>query len=801
MFSIVRKAILAVLLLGGLTLVSTGNAHAQDECPVIPADGPGVQRIDGQGTYSFYGIPLIVVDQPVVAMVDDGLAAQGDLESFPPSAGQVIGELTSDFFTTPFSFTINLPAVGNGLQVDLDQDDVDEAGVQIYRVIVGQNVNNTVPLVGVSAAGILTSYDRDSETDEIIQGAVVVYAPDDQQGFPCGYGADGKLFTDDDPIVTLPQGFTVANIADGMITFDRSAVAGVTVADPPGAGSPDFSDQGIVESFNTLTDFLRERYVFNEFKGIDWDALHAKYLPRVEEAEANEDLGAYFLALVDLAHDLFDAHVYLQPGNIVNDPKALETAKQGLARDGGGVGAKATELDDGRIIVTSVDPAGPAAAAGLEFGAELISVNGVPVADALAEPVRYLAFPGTPEAKRIKDVEYLLKQPVGTEFEITYLPAGSDAEVTTTLTSVPELPVQAEQPLMPMQYRLEDGVGYVTWPGFSRTGIATHIFADFIKVMNQQQIPGIIIDLRSNGGGSALMEYAVMSYLFDEEHPLDLGITDSYHYNEQSGGFVREPQTLKFSSPAGSQPYTGDVVMLVDQNCASACEFMSYWLQASGRADIVGQYATEGAGGNTNGIFLPGQIQFNFTEGTELDPETGLPTFQDVGVRPDVEVPVTEETERAKVEGGDPVLEAGIQHLRRLAFERLDLQATSFVSETVTSVAPATWTPDETGNTYASPDDPIQFSITAWTESDETNPDSIMLNAYPGVRKATELETDAGTWSIYGVEGTDEYTVLGVIVIDEQPYIVTTTTTDENLVTLMVEYVFLPALRDFAVAE
>ncbi|MEZ4556002.1 MAG: hypothetical protein R2854_06045 [Caldilineaceae bacterium] len=87
-----------------------------------------------------------------------------------------------------------------------------------------------------------------------------------------------QLFTDDDPIVTLPQGFTVANIADGMNTFDRSAVVGVTVADPL-SRLTDFSDQGIVESFNTLTDFLRERYVFNEFKGIDWDALHAKYLP------------------------------------------------------------------------------------------------------------------------------------------------------------------------------------------------------------------------------------------------------------------------------------------------------------------------------------------------------------------------------------------------------------------------------------------------------------------------------------------------------------------------------------------
>ncbi len=679
-------------------------------------------------------------------------------------------------------------------------------GVQIYQVSLAQNVLNTVPLTGIAQSGILNSYYRDNETNEIVEGAVVVYAPDDQQGFPCGYGEDGQLFTADDPIVDLPSGFTVANIAaDGTITFDRSVTARVDVADSPGSASPDFSDQGIVESFDTLTDFLRERYVFNEFNDIDWDALYAEYSPRVEEAEADEDLGAYFLALVDLAHDLFDAHVYVQPGDIVSDPKALKTAREGLTRDGGGVGAELTELDDGRIIVSDIDPEGPAAAAGLAFGAEVVRVDGVPVQEALDEAVRYLVFPGTPESKRILDVQYLFKQPIGTEFEVTYRLPDTDNEVTTTLTSIYDVPTQADRPIMPMEYRLTDGVGYVTWPGFARTGIATHIFADFIKVMNQQQIPGIIIDLRSNGGGSALMEFAVMSYLFDEENPLNLGIADDYRFNVGTGEWVREPKNSELSGPAGFQPYQGDVVMLVNETCASACEFMSYWLQASGRADIVGQYGTEGAGGNTNGIFLPGNMQFNYTAGTDLDNETGLPTFQGVGVQPDVRVPVSEETERTKFEGGDPVLDAGIEHLRRLAFERMDLQPTTFVSETVAAIVPTLWTPDETGTAYTSPDAPIQLSVSAWTETDEMNPDSIMLNAYPGVLKISDLETDAGTWSIYGVEGTDDgtdvYTILAVSVINEQPYIVSTSTTDENLAVLMVEYVLLPVLRAFEVVE
>jgi len=44
-------------------------------------------------------------------------------------AGQVLGVITSDFFSTPFSYTINLPFAASGLQVDLDQNDGKDTGV------------------------------------------------------------------------------------------------------------------------------------------------------------------------------------------------------------------------------------------------------------------------------------------------------------------------------------------------------------------------------------------------------------------------------------------------------------------------------------------------------------------------------------------------------------------------------------------------------------------------------------------------------------------------------------------------
>ena len=43
-----------------------------------------------------------------------------------------------------------------------------------------------------------------------------------RKDFPSGFGADNKLFTDDDPLVRLPAGYTVVNMDTTPFTFDRS---------------------------------------------------------------------------------------------------------------------------------------------------------------------------------------------------------------------------------------------------------------------------------------------------------------------------------------------------------------------------------------------------------------------------------------------------------------------------------------------------------------------------------------------------------------------------------------------------
>ena len=57
----------------------------------------------------------------------------------------------------------------------------------------------------------------------------------------------------------------------------------------------------------------------------------------------------------------------------------------------GGLGMAIRELDDGRIIVNSVTEGGPAQKAGIEQGAEISEMGGMPVGDFVAEVQPYSA--------------------------------------------------------------------------------------------------------------------------------------------------------------------------------------------------------------------------------------------------------------------------------------------------------------------------------------------------------------------------------------------------------------------------
>jgi C-terminal processing protease CtpA/Prc len=609
--------------------------------------------------------------QPVAALMDVSDAIQGKHSEWTPRAAQVLGMLTRPLAPAPTAYRINVPLAIPGGYADLDNDGQKDAGVQIYAAVLATNLVGDSYLEQMEQQGE-TSYLLDPQTGAVRQGTFLVYAPDAAQGFASGAGADGIFFTADDPAVALPAGYTLVTLTeDGKVSFDRSRTAQMDILNPAESVSPNFSDQGILESYNSLIDMLKERYSYTALRMLDWEQIRQKYLPAVQAADTAKDFGAYYATMRELALSIRDAHVYTYTTD-----QALSQASTRRFNEayGAHLGAALKELSDGRFVVVSVDPEGPAAQAGWKFGTEVVSVDGTPIGERV-KTMPLLESAGNPEVIRAMQTRFALAFAPGAKATVEYRQPGESKLQRATLTPAAELglPPAAPEPEGPdgeMSFKqLDGGAYYAHWRMFDNP---LYKIALWEQMLSQAQgAPGIILDLRQNGGGSVGLLYTMASYLFPPDKPAALHWVDNYTYDDKAGDLVKQFATdVPISSPKPELTYNGAVVVLVGEGSASAAEYLPQFLQRAGRAVVVGETGTEGAGGFLERAAMPGGFTFAFTKGRSYFAGTDELNLEAKGVDLDVRVPITLENEKAKQEGRDPVLEAGLAALDEEAAKR-----------------------------------------------------------------------------------------------------------------------------------
>lgn len=628
----------------------------------ITNDEGGPVGITGEVEYTnpFFNVGVAA---PVVILEDQAGFVDRDEGYLLPVESQTLGQITTDFYTSPFSYSIALPIEPKGGFRDVDNDGEGDTGVQIFAIAYWNNTFGDPFLEerdlggggwSTAYASTIVSDDPDLER-EIVGGKFLVYAQDGQQGFPNGLGDDGLLFTEDDPIVTLPQGYTIVDMDSEPFTFDRSRNPVIDLIEPDDAALVDYSELSYTEAFDALVDQLSNEYAFTEYKAIDWEALRDEFHPRFEEADANEDELEYLRALRDFSWQIPDGHI---AGPFIAD----DFREAAL----GGIGIAIRELDDGRVLVNFLLEDGPAAEAGMELRAEILEMNGQPIGDYISNTISYFAPYSTPHNQRLDQLLFATRFPLGTEVEVTYQnPGGSPQTVTLDVAGeVDSFNFWLEDETrdgfeLPLEYEyLEDaGVGYVQIFSFLDNDLLTiQLWERMIQDMNENEVPAIIIDMRKNGGGRGFLADQMAAYFFDE--PLITGNTG--FYDEERGEFYTDPDGEDtFFLPSEEFRYTGDVVVLVGPDCASACEFFSYDMTLEDRATIVGMYPTAGLGGSVDDVAMPADETFRFTQGRAIDAEGNI-HIEGIGVVPDILVPLTEETLFSE---GDPVLEAALTFL------------------------------------------------------------------------------------------------------------------------------------------
>lgn len=629
----------------------------------IVNDEGGPVSITGEVPYTNAFFTLGVAE-PVVILEDQAGFVDRNENFLMPVESQTLGQITSDFFTSPFSYSIALPIEPQGSLRDVDNDDIEEPGVQVFAPAYWTNTFGDPYLEerdlfggGWSTAYASTRTSSDAETRrEVVGGKLLIYAPEVGQGFPSGFGEDGLLFTEDDPLVAVPQGYTVVDLDTDPFTFDRAREQVIDLIEPESSALVDYSELSYTEAFEALVDKLSKEYAFTELKGLDWEQIREDLLPQFEAADEAEDPQLYRRGLRDLALAIPDGHV--------SGPQLLDDF---LADTSGGLGIALRELDDGRTVVSFLTPGSAAAEEGIELGAEIVALNSEPIADVVSAVVPYSAPFSTEHVRRLQQLRYATRFPLDTVVEITYLNPQSDEEVTAELTAVAEPQSFAASSFsagqdgfeLPVEYRQLEGspYAYAAISSFSDNELLTiQLWERLMRTLNEQNVPALIIDMRQNGGGSGFLADQMAAYFYNEPHV----IGNTGRYDEELDDFFFDPRSeQRFYLPAEELRYNGEVAVLVGPNCNSACEFFAYDMTIDDRAAIVGQYPTGGLGGSIDTVRMPGGEFFTFTKGRAVDADGNI-HIEGTGVVPTVPVPVTEET---LFSSGDPVLEAAQAHL------------------------------------------------------------------------------------------------------------------------------------------
>ena len=659
---------LRYLLLAGLLLATCFSVAAQTDlapAPLLNNEG-GTRALSGTMSYTN---PYLTdgVAEPLIILEDQAGFVDRDRDFVFSLESQVMGRITSDFFTSPVSYVLQLPFEPRGSLRDVDNDGEEDGGVQIFAIAFWTNIWGPPELEerDLGGGGWSTAYastdtsNRSQTLNEIIGGQLLVYAPDGEQGFPSGYGEDGLLFTEDDPAVGLPAGYTLVSLDSDPFTFDRSAEPVVNLIEGEAAEADDFSGMDYTAAFDAMLDKFRREYAFTEYKGIDWDAKRAEFRPRFEQAQADADAEAYGFALRDFSWSIPDSHVSVSFG-----PAVYRGFREAIA---GGIGIAIRELDDGRIVVNFLLEDSPADEAGIELRAEILEINAQPAAGYVSETVAWSEPFSLEEQKRLQQLRYATRFPADSEVELSWRNPGAEEISSAVLPTSEERDSFDFSSFFQGRDRHRLPLEFEEIEGSDFTLVQIHSFSDnerltidlwerLIDELNYYAVPGLVIDMRSNGGGSGWLAQQMAAYFFHEPHVLG----NSGFYDEDTEDFFFDPDTEDdFILPPEDLRYDGEVAVLVYSSCYSACEFFSYYMTVADRAAIVGHTATAGAGGSVETFYMPDDMEVTFTVGRAVDADHNI-HLEGIGVVPTLRVPVTEET---LFSGGDAVLEAAIAWL------------------------------------------------------------------------------------------------------------------------------------------
>lgn len=393
-----------------------------------------------------------------------------------------------------------------------------------------------------------------------------------------------------------------------------------------------------LDSFEKVWTTIRDKHWQKEPGGLDWQAIHEEFRPRVEQA-ATEDPGStekVRAILREMLGRLHQTHFNILPGNVyaaVGDDVAGE-AQAGID----------LRVLDGAAIVTRVDSGSSAEHKGVKPGWEIVSASG---RDFQALIQQAQADPSVHELTLTRSLLARLSGDPGGSVHAAFLDgAGKTVELDLAL-SAPRGQASSFGNLPTQHVWFESRrMGDVAYVGFNMFLDLVRVMGDFERTVKDcAACRGLVIDLRGNPGGIGGMAMGMAGFLVDMPGER-LGVMQT---RDVSLNFVVNPRAGVFKGP---------VAILMDACSASTAEIFAGGLKDLGRAHVFG---TRSAAAALPSVIerLPNGDGFQYAVANYIS--AGGKALEGNGVEPDTEVKLSRP---ALLAGRDPVLDAALDWIR-----------------------------------------------------------------------------------------------------------------------------------------
>jgi carboxyl-terminal processing protease len=287
---------------------------------------------------------------------------------------------------------------------------------------------------------------------------------------------------------------------------------------------------------------------------------------RLEKTSREEQLADYFNAILNV----YCPHTEFYPPY---DKENFDIQMSGRLE---GIGASLSQID-GEIKVMSIVPGSASWKQG-ELKEEDVILK---VAQGEAEPVSVVNMP-------LKDAIALIRGKRGTEVRLTVRKPNGRLVVIPIVRDVVIIEESYAKAAIIHDETTRHKTGYILLPSFYAdfSGKGGRSSAEDVKSLvlqlKAQNVQSIILDLRSNGGGS-LQDAIDMSGLFIKDGPI-------VQVRSRKG----EPVVLEDKNP--DIAWDGPLAIMINEYSASASEILAAAMQDYGRAIIVGSKTSFGKG-------------------------------------------------------------------------------------------------------------------------------------------------------------------------------------------------------------